>query len=423
MSGHVSNLSAEDEFTEESELMLEREFSTSGPDHSETDPIVESEESHTEEAGTSFPVPWKNPIKFTFKTIYYLFSFFSLMLVLAVVAAIPLVNFYVLGYFLNVEGRVGRSGRFRDGFPLLHVAPRFVTIAGGIWLFLLPLRFLAGFAADAHLIDPGSQSDVGLHLGLNVAWVLVSLHLILALARGGTFWCFVRPFKNLFWLIREVRAGNYLSTADQQIQEFVKRLEIRKHYWLGLRGFAVAFLWLLLPTALYTMAEDPEGGQILLTIVGGFLLTIALSWVPFLQARFAAEDRFAAGFQLREIRSLYSHAPIVWSLAVVGLYLMSLPLYLFKAFLLPQDAMWPITFIFVLSIYPTRLITGWAYQRAVKKREAERRSHWTVRWLMGGTLIPVLGIYVFILFFTQFLGEQGKAVLFQHHSLLLPAPF
>ncbi|MBT5020366.1 MAG: DUF4013 domain-containing protein, partial [Planctomicrobium sp.] len=394
MSGRVSNLSTEDEITKDGEVLLEHEISTSDTDDGESELILETGKLPPAEAGTSFPVPWKNPIKFTLSTIYYLFASLSLMLVLAVVAAIPLVNFYVLGYFVNVEGRVAKSGRFRDGFPLLHVAPRLVTIAGGIWLFLLPLRFLAGFAADAHLIDSGSQSDVGLHLGLNVAWVLVSLHLILALARGGTFWCFVRPFKNFFWLIRQLRAGNYLSTADQQIQEFVQRLEIRKHYWLGLRGFAVAFIWLLLPTALYTIAEDPEGLQILLTIIGGFLLTVTLSWVPFLQARFAAEDRFAAGFQLREIRSLYSYAPIVWSLAVVGLYLMSLPLYLFKAFLLPQDAMWPITFIFVLSIYPTRLITGWAYQRAVQKRAADRRSHWIVRWLMGGTLIPVLGIYV-----------------------------
>ncbi len=376
-----------------------------------------------EQEQSSFPVPWQDPIRFVGFVAYYLFSFVSLMLVLAVLAAIPLVNFYVLGYFLNVEGSVAKSGRLRDGFPLLHVAPKLVTMGVGIWVFLLPLRLLASFAADAHLIDPGSSADIGFHLGLNVAWVVVTVHLILALARGGTFWCFVRPFKNLFWLIGQLREGNYFSNADTKIQEFVQQLEIRRHFWLGIRGFGVAFLWLFLPTLMYASIQEPQGGQVLLTVAGGFLLAVVLSWTPYLQAHFAAENRFRSGLELREIRMLYSHCPIVWSLSLVVLYLLSLPLYLFKAFLLPPDAMWPVTLVFVVSIYPTRILLGWAYSRAVRKRDLGLRSHWTVRWLLGGTIIPVLGIYVFILFFTQFLGEQGKQVLFQHHSLLLPVPF
>ena len=42
----------------------------------------------------------------------------------------------------------------------------------------------------------------------------------------------------------------------------------------------------------------------------------------------------------------------------------------------------------------------------------------------GGILmLPLLGLFVFILFFTQFIGEHGKAVLFEHHAFLLPVPF
>lgn len=370
-----------------------------------------------------FPRPWKQPIRFVLTVGYYSFAFVSLMLLLAVLAAVPLVNFFVLGYFLNVEGRIARSGRIRDGFPLLDVAPRFVTIAAGIWLFLLPIRFLSSAAIDAHLIDPGQSADVWLHRSLMIVTVLVTIHLILALARGGSVGCFVRPFKNLFWLRKRLASGNFLSDADRAVREFLAQLEVRQHLWMGIRGFAVAFLWLFLPTALYAIAEEPAGGQILLVFLGGFLLTLVLSWVPFLQARFAAEGQFSAGLQLREVRSLFSHAPIVWTLTLIALYLMSLPLYLFKAFLLPPDAMWPITLIFVVSIYPTRILLGWAYHRAVRKRQLQRRAHWIVRWLCGGTIMPLLAFYVFILFFTQFLGEQGKLVLFHHHSLLLPAPF
>ncbi len=371
----------------------------------------------------SFPVPWKHPIKFVGLVISRLFAFVSLMLVLAVLAAIPIVNFFVLGYFLNVEGRVARSGKIRDGFPLLDIAPRFVTIAAGVWIFLLPLRFLSSFAADARLIDPGATADINFHIGLNIAWALITVHLIFALARGGSFWCFVRPFKNIRWTIKQLREGSYFAHADQKIQEFVRRMEIKNHFSLGIRGFAVAFLWLLIPTVLFSIAEEPEGIQILLTLIGGFLLAITLSWAPFLQARFASEGNFSAGMQLREVRSLYAHSPIVWSLSLVVLYLLALPLYLFKAFLLPADAMWLITLVFVVSIYPTRILLGWVYHRAVKKREAEKKAHWSVRLLFGTLIVLLIGIFVFILFFTQFLGEQGKLVLFHHHSLLLPAPF
>lgn len=370
-----------------------------------------------------FPRPWRQPFRFSYRILSLLWAFICLMLVLAVLAAIPLVNFFVLGYFLNAEGRIARSGKLRDGFPLLETAPRFVTIAAGIWIFLLPVRFLASFAADAHLIDPGSRADQGLHLALNAVWVLVTLHLILAVARGGSATCFIRPIKNIRWLLKEHRSGGYLGKADLEVRNFMRRLEIRRHFWLGLRGFAVAFLWLALPTGMYAIAKEPQGGQILIVVLGGILLAITLSWVPFLQAQFAAENRFQAGLQLRRVRELYTHAPLVCSLTVVLLYLFSLPLYLFKAFLLPPDAMWPITLIFVVSIYPTRILIGWGYHHAVTKLKAERRAHWTLRWICSVSLVLLLGAYVFILYFTQFLGEQGKLVLFHHHSLLLPAPF
>ena len=38
-------------------------------------------------------------------------------------------------------------------------------------------------------------------------------------------------------------------------------------------------------------------------------------------------------------------------------------------------------------------------------------------------MVPLLALFVFLLFFTQFIGEHGKGVLFEHHAFLLPAPF
>jgi hypothetical protein len=38
-------------------------------------------------------------------------------------------------------------------------------------------------------------------------------------------------------------------------------------------------------------------------------------------------------------------------------------------------------------------------------------------------MMTALGLYVFVLFFTPAIGAAGRAVLFQHHGILLPWPF
>jgi hypothetical protein len=156
------------------------------------------------------------------------------------------------------------------------------------------------------------------------------------------------------------------------------------------------------------------------TLFGGVLLMIVLSWVPFLQAHFAAENRFGAMFELRKVRLLFKNAPFSWTITMLVTLTLALPMYLFKVVLPPADAMWMETIVFIVSIYPVKVITGWAYHRAVAR---ERRAFWGFRWLTRLVLLPLLTTYVFLLFFTQFIGEHGKLVLFEHHAFLLPAPF
>jgi hypothetical protein len=145
-----------------------------------------------------------------------------------------------------------------------------------------------------------------------------------------------------------------------------------------------------------------------------------LAWLPFLQARFAAENRLRAMFELRAVRRLFCRAPLAWLLATACVYVLALPLYLLKIVLLPQDAMWFVTLVFIVSIYPARLLTGWAYGRAARK---ERPAWFGVRWIARALLVPLLVLYIFLLFFTQFVGQHGKGVLFEHHAFLLPVPF
>lgn len=365
------------------------------------------------------PAPWRHPVRSVLWLFRTTFGVASLILLLAVIAAIPLVNFVVLGYLLEVEGRVARTGRLRQAFPLLGRAPQLGSIVLGVWLWILPLRLMSNMVADARLVDPASNVTRNLAVALKFAAVVVAVHLVLAIARGGSLATFFRPIKNARWLWTQYRTENYLSTASREVRNFIADLQLRHHFSLGVRGFAGAAVWLFIPTLLFAITSQTEGGAILVTILGGLCLLAVFLWLPFLQARFAAENRLTAFFELRKVRGLFNQAPIAWVAATIAVYALALPLYLLKVALVPRDALWFVTIVFIVSIYPARVLTGWAYSRAVR---AERRAWFGWRWLSRLLVVPLIGLYVFLLFFTQFIGEHGKGVLFEHHAFLLPLP-
>ena len=378
---------------------------------------------------------------------------------------------------VEVEGGVARSGKLREAFPLLKQAPRLGTISLGMWLWLIPLRWLSNLAADARLIDPGSFADVGLHILLPVVAVMIAMHLCFAMAHGGGIWAFLWPFlapltvsavlllllatfrfvvvallviavvvilvqrgNSLTWFIdttgrgwqalcrvikdyllflRQIPSTLFWNRCATTVKDFFVSLRLKHHFLLGVKGWVGGMLWLALPTFVLGSAKHTEGGPVLVTLFGGVLMMIVLSWVPFLQAHYAAENRLGAMFELRKIRNLYKNAPFSWMITMLVTLTLSLPMYLFKARLLPSDAVWMEAILFIVTIYPVKVVTGWAYHRAVAR---ERRAFFAFRWITRLALIPFLAVYVFILFFTQFVGEQGKLVLFQHHVFLVPAP-
>ena len=362
-----------------------------------------------------------HPLRATAWAIRMLFGLFSLTLLLAVIAAIPLVNIVALGYLLEVEGRMGRTGRLRFAFPLLEIAPRFGAIVVGLAGWLLPIWGLTLVLADYRLIAPTGNATVALAWSHRIAVVLGSGHLLLALARGGSLGCFVRPLKNVLWLIGELRRGGYFERAEGHVQRFFSEMRIGHHFWLGLRGLVGGLAWLVIPSGLFgAYSQVDNTGQLLVTLAGGLNLVLVLAWVPFLQARLATENRMRAMFELGAIRELFCRSPMCWFIVIALTSALSLPLYLFKIYLLPSDAMWMTTLVFIMTIYPARLITGWAYHRATKR---PRRSFWMWHWFWRLAMLPLLSFYVFLLFFTPLFSEHGKRVLFEHHLLLLPAPF
>ncbi len=58
-----------------------------------------------------FPSPWRHPIWAVAWSIRAAFGIVSLIVLLALLAAIPLVNFLVLGYLLEAEGGLRAAAR------------------------------------------------------------------------------------------------------------------------------------------------------------------------------------------------------------------------------------------------------------------------------------------------------------------------
>ncbi len=367
------------------------------------------------------PSPWHHPFRAAGWLLTIGAGLVSLLLILAILSAIPIVNLLALGTMLEAEGRVVRSGRLRDGIPFAGALPRLGGIVIGTWLWLLLIRLVTQAAADAALIAPeGPSARIWAILRVGTI-LLVGMHLLGAIFSGGRFSAFFRPMRSGRRLLAAIRAGTAWGTAAEALTRVVDAIEPGKLFSLGLRGFLGTFLWLLVPTILFSALRDTtKPGQILITLLGGILLAIVLAWVPFLQARFAAEQRLAAFRDLGAVRELWRRAPLVMLLALAILYGLSLPLYLFKIVATPRDAVLFLTPIFVLTIYPARLVVGWATHRA-QTRPARR---WLLlRWPVTAILLPLLALYVFLLFFTPAIDAFGRRALFDHHALLIPTPF
>ena len=366
------------------------------------------------------PHLFHRPLSFLRWTYELLFGLASVILLLAVLAAIPIINLYVLGYFLEVQRRMATKGTLHGVLPLLDVAPRLGSIALFIWLMLLPLRFISGFAIDAEIISPDTTSSRAWMISTNILAILLFIHFCLALARGGAWYTFLSPVRNLRWLLHELKQGTYLTQAATHLYAFLGEFKIREFYSLGLRGFLGAAIWILPPTILFAVFSTSGKGEVpqgIITILGGIWLGFILARLPAIQTHFVVQNRFRAWFETSPANRNLQHTPLLWLLATVFFYVLMLPLYLFKIVALPQDALWMVTLIFVTAILPSKLLVGWVYYFSSTRQQ---RPAWYWRRPLRLLIYPLCWLYVFILFFTQFIDERGPTVLFQNHAFLLP---
>jgi hypothetical protein len=346
----------------------------------------------------------------------WLFGLASLVVGLATLAALPVLQFLSLGYLLESSARVARTGRLRDGFVGVRRAARIGGITVGIWLATVPAWLIRTMARSAELIDPGGRAARGWRAALIVAAGLTVVHVLAACARGGRLRHFLWPFGHPFWLVRRLREGGLYVESRDAFWASLTALRLPYYFRLGFVGFLGTLAWLAIPAILIS-----AGGRVPpLGIVGALLLAIVVPFLPFLQIRYAQEGRLSALFSPRAIRERFRRAPWAFAFSLMVLLLAAIPLYLLKIEMIPREAAWLPSLVFVAFLAPARLLTGWAYARSGRR---ERPRHWAFRILGRLAIIPVAAFYVLIVFLAQYTSWGGVTSLYEQHAFLLPVPF
>lgn len=344
------------------------------------------------------------------------FGFVSLLLILAVLAAIPILQFLTLGYLLEASARVARSGRLRDGFIGVRIAARAGGFILGTWLMLLPLRLISSLWLSAEIIEPEGSIARGWEIALTVLTVLMLIHIALAWAAGGKLRHFLFPFINPILVAIRLWRGNFWAESRDAIWDYAASLRLPYYFWLGFRGFCGAFLWLAFPVTMLAIGRYIP----IIGFVGAMVLILVVLYVPFLQLRFAIENRFRAFLEIGAVRDLFRRAPIAMAFSFFITLLFAVPLYLLKIEMIPREAAWLPSLVFILFMFPARLLTGWAFGRALH-REIPRL--WLFRWTSRLFMLSITLIYVVIVYFSQYAAWEGIWSLYEQHAFLLPVPF
>lgn len=378
---------------------------------------------------TAMPRLKENPLGALAWILQTLLGFVCLVALLVIAASIPLVNLIAMGYLMVIQARVARSGKLRSAFFLIPAARRLGGIVLAVWLWILPIAFLAQATSDAWVLAPGTTSTWLWTVALIASSLIISVHLLLAMACGGGWWRFARPISNIRRLRARVRAGGYRSAASDAACEYVGSFELLRMIRLGLLGFVAAYLWLTLPMLMFTTLDDVTNSMQVARFIGGsIVLTIALPWIPMLLVHVAVAERPKAVLELGSAIRLALQSPFRWLISTVVLMACgTLPLLytaLVKNQLPPHTARWDLMLVFLVTAVPARVLIGWVYHHATQKDE-KQWSWWGRLWQLLNVTLMLIGsaCYVYFLNLAANDGLLGRQALWQLHTVLLPFPF
>ncbi|WP_246146391.1 DUF4013 domain-containing protein [Rubripirellula lacrimiformis] len=351
------------------------------------------------------------------------FSIASLIVLLALLTAIPILQLIAFGYLLSVSGGLAGGAKFRDSLPKLGQAGQIGLAMLAVFIAALPTQLMTHWESVAALINPGSNQAAMLRIAAISMSLLATGYLLWAWVRGGRLRHYLWPEPKRFF--RQAWRPSTWASAPDHLWDFTASLELPRYFWLGLRGAVGTLIWLIPAMIIIAAFRNGETGLAgLVGFVSLMLLGIALMYLPMLQAHFAAENRLRALFEVRTIRRNFRHAPWAWLGAMVcGLVILPIPLYLLKIEATPREVVWLPCLVFVAFILPARIAEGLALRRARRRPLPTGRWATMSRWMARLMLVPVVGIYLLFVYVSQYTSWDGLLTWVQQHAILIPVPF
>ena len=360
---------------------------------------------------------------------------------LAVLAAIPVLQVLSFGYLLEVSGRIVRERRLLAGFIGVRKAARVGFLLLHSWLMFLPLRLVSDVWHDAILIDPQGDAAQRLRTGQLLLAIATVSHVLSAWYCGGRARNFYWPLLSPWFLLQTFRGrmqwrdwfppariladlarGGVYQRSRDGVWDFFLSLRAPYYFRLGAVGLLGAAIWLALPVLLLAGAAAlPQGLAVLSGLLGGLLLAIVASRLPFMEANFAASGRWDQLMNRKLARQQFSRAPLAFWLALLLCLALAIPLHLIQAAppILPELA-WTLNLLFVVLLLPARFAAGWAVSRA-ERREAPRLLVSRILSRLGA--IPLVLFYSLVVYLSQFINYYGSWRLLEQPAFMLPAPF
>jgi hypothetical protein len=351
------------------------------------------------------------------------FSIASLIALLAILTAIPVLQIAAFGYLLAVAGRLANGEEFRNCLPHLRHAGQIGMAGFAIFVAALPTQLFAHWEYVSNLINPGSQQAIVMRVLAVAISMFAIIYLMWAWARGGRLKHYLWPQPKRF--MREGWRWGTWSALPDRLWDFTTSLELPKYFWLGLRGVVGTLIWLI--PAMIIMRAFREGETGLAGLVGFVSLVflgIGMLYLPMLQAHFGAENRFRALFEVSTIRRNFVSAPWAWFLTmVITLILTPIPLYLLKVEATPREVMWLPCLVFVAFILPARVATGLALRRARRRPAVSGRWGAFSKWFVRFANSLVVAVYLLFVYVSQYISWDGLNTWVQQHAILIPVPF
>lgn len=365
---------------------------------------------------------WKQLVCIPFYLLARALDLLSLLILLAFVAAIPVIQLVSLGYLLVAGARLADGRPWRQSLPGLRLAGRIGVFFMLTGLSSLPVLLTADLAYSARLLEPGSFVSAAWRIGaflLMVAWLI---HVGWAAIRGGRWWHFVWPaplqFFSQFW-----RPAMW-SKASDQLYDLVSGLQLPRLWWLGARATVGALSWLVIPVSMMIIGQRAQAEIApLVGLLGAILMAWIMFYLPFFQLLFAQSGSLKSFLAIAQVRRNYAFAPWAHTLGLVVLSTLAIPLYLLRIEATPSELTWLPSLFFASLMLPSKLMLGWAigYSNRRQAKGVKRRAWW-IRAPAKIVGIATIGFYVGALYVAQLIAAQGAYVMYFQHAFLVPNP-